>query len=61
MLCDYALLSKVSLLDKRILNVGCSEPVDEVFWVNKVWVPCQKLLGAITLIKPDESVNTKST
>lgn len=33
MLCDYALLSKVSLLNKRILNVRCSEPVDEVFWV----------------------------
>ena len=36
MLCDYALLSKVSLLDKRVLNIGCSEPVDEVFWVNLV-------------------------
>lgn len=29
MLCDYALLSKVNLLGKRVLNIGCSEPVDE--------------------------------
>jgi len=36
MLCDYALLSKVNLLNKRVLNIGCSEPVDEVFWVNIV-------------------------
>jgi len=36
MLCDYALLSKVNLLNKRVLNIGCSEPVDEVYWVNLV-------------------------
>jgi len=36
MLCDYALLKKVNLLSKRVLNIGCSEPVDEVFWVNLV-------------------------
>ena len=36
MLCDYALLNKIPLLDKIVLNVGCSEPVDEVFWVNLV-------------------------
>ena len=36
MLCDYALLSKISLLNKTVLNIGCSEPVDEVFWVNLV-------------------------
>lgn len=36
MLCDYALLSKASLLDKRVLNIGCSEPLDEVFWDNLV-------------------------
>jgi ubiquinone/menaquinone biosynthesis C-methylase UbiE len=36
MLSDYALLSKVSLLNKRVLNIGCSEPVDEMFWVNLV-------------------------
>jgi len=36
MLCDYALLSKVNLLNKKVLNIGCSEPVDEVYWVNLV-------------------------
>lgn len=36
MLCDYSLLSKISLLNKTVLNIGCSEPVDEVFWVNLV-------------------------
>jgi len=36
MLCDYALLSKANLLNKKVLNVGCSEPVDEVYWVNLV-------------------------
>jgi len=36
MLCDYALLKKVNLLDKKVLNIGCSEPVDECFWVNLV-------------------------
>jgi len=36
MLCDYALLSKVNLLNKKVLNIGCSEPVDELFWVNLV-------------------------
>lgn len=35
MLCDYALPSNVSLLNKRILK-GCSEPVDEVRWVSLV-------------------------
>jgi len=35
-LCDYALLKKVNLLNKRVLNIGCSEPVDEVFWANLV-------------------------
>lgn len=36
MLCDYALLSRINLLNKRVLNIGCSEPVDEVFWANIV-------------------------
>lgn len=36
MLCDYALSSKISLLNKKVLNIGCSEPVDEVFWANIV-------------------------
>lgn len=36
MLCDYSLLSKISLLDKKVLNIGCSEPVDEVYWINLV-------------------------
>ena len=36
MLCDYALLDKINLLDKKVLNIGCSEPVDEIFWVHLV-------------------------
>ena len=36
MLTDYYLLSKVSLVDKKVLNIGCFEPIDEVFWVNIV-------------------------
>jgi len=72
-LCDYALLSKVTLLNKRILNVRCSEPVDEVLRVNLAskWhaldineaaiEPARKLVGVIALIKPDESASTKST
>lgn len=36
MLCDYTLLSKVELLNRKVLNVGCSEPADEVYWVNLV-------------------------
>ncbi len=36
MLCDYWLLSKISLVDKKVLNIGCFEPIDEVFWVNVV-------------------------
>jgi len=36
MLSDYTLLSKVDLVNKRILNVGCSEPDDEIYFVNLV-------------------------
>ena len=36
MLSDYTLLSKVNLINKKVLNIGCSEPVDEVYWVNLV-------------------------
>jgi len=36
MLSDYTLFSKVDLINKKVLNVGCSEPVDEVYWVNLV-------------------------
>jgi ubiquinone/menaquinone biosynthesis C-methylase UbiE len=36
MFSDYALLSRIDLLGKKVLNIGCSEPVDEVFWVNLV-------------------------
>jgi len=36
MLCDYKLLGKISLLNKKILNIGCSEPIDEIFWINLV-------------------------
>ena len=36
MLCDYALLGNVKLLGKKVLNIGCSEPIDEVYWINLV-------------------------
>jgi len=36
MLSDYALLSKVNLVNKRVLNVGFSEPDDELYFVNLV-------------------------
>ena len=36
MLCDYTLLSKINLFNKKVLNVGCSEPIDEAYWVNLV-------------------------
>lgn len=35
-LSDYTLLSKANPRGKKVLNVGCSEPVDEVFWVDIV-------------------------
>lgn len=36
MLSDYSLLGKINLLNKKVLNVGCSEPLDEIFWANLV-------------------------
>lgn len=38
-LSDYTLLSKINLNNKSVLNIGCSEPIDEIFWVNiiKEW------------------------
>lgn len=36
MLSDYALLARAEPKGKSILNVGCSEPVDEVFWIQVV-------------------------
>jgi len=40
LLSDWTLLSRLDLTDKRVLNVGCSEPIDEMFWARKVkeWV-----------------------
>jgi SAM-dependent methyltransferase len=37
---DYALLDRVGAIGQRILNVGCSFPVDELFFARKVrsWV-----------------------
>jgi SAM-dependent methyltransferase len=37
---DYVLLDRVGATDKRVLNVGCSFPVDELFFARKVrsWV-----------------------
>lgn len=36
MLCDYWLLKEIALTNKRVLNIGCYEPIDEVFWVHLV-------------------------
>ncbi|MDY6794607.1 MAG: class I SAM-dependent methyltransferase [Actinomycetota bacterium] len=36
MLSDYMLLAKIDMLDKKVLNIGCSEPIDEVFWASIV-------------------------
>lgn len=36
MLCDYALLSKANLRNKKVLNIGCSEPVDELHWIHLI-------------------------
>jgi ubiquinone/menaquinone biosynthesis C-methylase UbiE len=40
MLSDYSLMRKIDLIQKRVLNVGCSEPIDELFWINlvKEWI-----------------------
>jgi len=40
LLSDWTLLSRIDIKGKRVLNVGCSEPIDEMFWVRKVgkWV-----------------------
>jgi len=35
-LSDYALLGRIDLRGKSVLNVGGSEPVDEIFWVNRI-------------------------
>ena len=36
MLSDYTLLSKIELVKKKVLNIGCSEPDDEMYFVNLV-------------------------
>ena len=36
MLSDYALLAKAEPKGKIVLNVGCFEPADEVFWIHLV-------------------------
>jgi ubiquinone/menaquinone biosynthesis C-methylase UbiE len=38
---DWQLLSRLDLKDKRILNIACAEPIDELFWAGypfKEWV-----------------------
>ena len=36
---DYLLLSKITITDKKILNVGCGYPIDELYFarVTKCW------------------------
>lgn len=40
LLSDWTLLSRIDLTNRRVLNVGCFEPIDELFWARKVkeWV-----------------------
>jgi ubiquinone/menaquinone biosynthesis C-methylase UbiE len=40
MRCDYTLLERVEPAGRRILNVGCSFPIDEIYYARKVgsWV-----------------------
>lgn len=51
-LSDWALLDGIDLKRKRILNVGCSEPIDELFFARqemRCWVgldQSQKMLAA---------------
>lgn len=35
-LCDFRLLGMINLVDKKVLNIGCCEPIDEVYWVDLV-------------------------
>jgi ubiquinone/menaquinone biosynthesis C-methylase UbiE len=39
-LSDWSLLTAVDLTNKRVLNIGCAEPIDEIQFVEKVrkWV-----------------------
>jgi ubiquinone/menaquinone biosynthesis C-methylase UbiE len=39
-LSDWFLLNNVDIKDKRVLNIGCAEPIDEVQFIEKVsgWV-----------------------
>jgi SAM-dependent methyltransferase len=36
MCCDYALMERVGVNGKYVLNVGCSFPVDEIYYARKV-------------------------
>lgn len=36
MCCDYALMERVGVENKSILNVGCSFPIDEIYYARKV-------------------------
>lgn len=33
---DYALISKIDLTDREVLNIGCSFPIDEIYFSRKV-------------------------
>lgn len=35
-LVDYALLLQVDFRDKKVLNVGCAEPIDEAYFMSRV-------------------------
>ena len=37
---DYRLLSKINIRGKTILNIGCSYPIDEIYFASKIskWV-----------------------
>lgn len=48
---DYRLLGMVSLDNKRILNIGCAFPVDELYFANKIkeWVGIDLSAESITM------------
>lgn len=53
---DHYLLSKVDLNNKKVLNIGCSQPIDEIIYARKVreWVAID--LSEISIRKAQEMI-----
>jgi ubiquinone/menaquinone biosynthesis C-methylase UbiE len=54
MRCDYALVDRVGIAGKRVLNVGCSFPVDELHYARKVGSWTAVDLSAESLSRAEE-------